>query len=490
MRILLLSLLTLLGFGTVVNANNIQVTNVTLAAQNGGTATFSFDLAWDNSWNIADGPANHDAAWVFAKISVNGGNWQPLELADLRTGGNPVSIATLSTTQDALGRMLYRSTDGAGTNTWTGLEIDWDYDTAGVDDNAVLEVRLFATEMVNVPEGEFTLGNAAGEDPISGSFVRWAGNNPILPYQPYSVTSENAIPMFFNFFQQSLGYEDGGDFSNDDIPAAFPKGYAAFYCMKYELSQQQWVDFYNTLTPTQQANLDATGPDGKNTDSEVDRNGVIWNPGEEATTTLPDLPMNYLPNDYYYAYLDWAGMRPMSELEYEKSCRGPATPVAGEYAWGTSRINTNAYTLTSAGMPSERVTNPGVNEGNASSVQVGSQLLRCGIFAASAANANREETGGTYYGIMDMTGSLIERAISIGESTSRDFTVRHGDGRLTAAGAADVATWPLSTIVLSFRGGSFLQSVDDLRMADRRFGDFSGAINEEINGIRGAISAE
>src|SRR5208283_4202281 len=41
------------------------------------------------------------------------------------------------------------------------------------------------------------------------------------------------------------------------------------------------------------------------------------------------------------AYAAWAGLRPYTELEYEKAARGPITPVNGEYAWGSTGI-TNA----------------------------------------------------------------------------------------------------------------------------------------------------
>ena len=39
------------------------------------------------------------------------------------------------------------------------------------------------------------------------------------------------------------------------IPSAYPKGYAAFYCMKYEVSEGQWVDFFNTLKDGQKGAL-------------------------------------------------------------------------------------------------------------------------------------------------------------------------------------------------------------------------------------------
>lgn len=53
---------------------------------------------------------------------------------------------------------------------------------------------------------------------------------------------------------------------------------------------------------------------------------------------------------------------------------------------------------------------------------------RCGIFAASALLNNREETGGSYYGIMELTGNVYERAITVGNPEGRAFTGLHGNG--------------------------------------------------------------
>ena len=71
---------------------------------------------------------------------------------------------------------------------------------------------------------------------------------------------------------------DEATFPGDRIgpsPPMYRKGFADFYCMKYEVSQQLRVDFFHTLTPTQQANLDVTGPDGKNSDAVI-RRTVVW----------------------------------------------------------------------------------------------------------------------------------------------------------------------------------------------------------------------
>ena len=33
-------------------------------------------------------------------------------------------------------------------------------------------------------------------------------------------------------------------------------------------------------------------------------------------------------------YSAWVGLRPMTELEFEKACRGPLATVDGEFPWG------------------------------------------------------------------------------------------------------------------------------------------------------------
>jgi len=54
------------------------------------------------------------------------------------------------------------------------------------------------------------------------------------------------------------------------------------------------------------------------------------------------------------AYLDWACLRPSSELEYEKACRGAnVSSTTGEFAWG---ISTPTFATTFAGAGTENGT--------------------------------------------------------------------------------------------------------------------------------------
>ena len=232
--------------------------------------------------------------------------------------------------------------------------------------------------------------------------------------------------------------------------------------MKYEVSQGQYVDFFNTLTNTQKTDRDITNSQHKNTDGVVARNTISYISGS-ATTTTPDRPLNYVNSDDALAYMDWSGLRMMTEFEFEKACRGPQTPVAGEFAWGTADIYAPASPLNmlNDGSPTATFSDPGTLIGNAFYQTTASGFggpSRCGIFAASAINKTREETGGSYYGIMEMTGNLYERMVSVGTPGGRAFDGSHGDGALSVAGAHNVANWPAVTGGdIGYRGGSYVQ---------------------------------
>ncbi len=43
---------------------------------------------------------------------------------------------------------------------------------------------------------------------------------------------------------------------------------------------------------------------------------------------------------------------------------------------------------------------------------------------------------------MEMSGNLIERPVSLGNTTGRLFDGLHGDGELSVNGNGDVSTWP------------------------------------------------
>ncbi|MGJ8744574.1 SUMF1/EgtB/PvdO family nonheme iron enzyme [Polaribacter sp.] len=451
-------------------ANNIRVSNISLENLNeaGGWVHVEFDLAWDNSWRISAGPSNWDAAWVFVKYRTNGDNWQHATV--YQTNSVAATGSTLEVSSDNKGAFIYRDADGDGNVNFTNVQLHWDYGSTNTSD--VLDVQVYAIEMVHVPEGAFYLGGTSGTEKNK---FHGGGSTSIS----YNVTSENAISIantVSNLYYTS-DTASAGDHSGS-LAANYPKGFGAFYCMKYETSEAQWLAFFNSLTEQQKGYHDITDADHKNSDTTVFRNTIAWTGGTaDATTTSPDRAIAYLHASDINAYMDWAAMRPMTELEYEKAARGPGTPKAGEFAWGNANINNIDYTISNSGFSTETVSNMAISTGNALYFDT-SNLFggpgRCGIFASSASNKTREETGGSYYGIMELSGNVYETCVTVGTSTGRAYSGLHGNGIIsTITGNGTTSSWPNNTTGdgYCYRGGAFVNAADFLRISDR----FDGA---------------
>jgi hypothetical protein len=81
--------------------------------------------------------------------------------------------------------------------------------------------------------------------------------------------------------------------------------------------------------------------------------------------------------------------------------------------------------------------------------------VRTGIFATGS--TGRATSGSGYYGNMELSGNLWERVVTLGNATGRTFSGVHGNGTLTAGGAADVAGWPAAAGT-GWKGGSWLNT--------------------------------
>ncbi len=368
-------------------ANNISVSNISLTGINKTDKYIQvkFDISWENSWRTSSAPNNWDAAWVFVKYKDKStGLWKHAKLnnsghiaptgSTITSGLVDVSQSFNAATNPAVGAFIYRSADGTGTFSVSEVELRWNYGENGltkVDNFVVEEVRVYAIEMVYVPEGAFRLGSGgqagttsdyAGSTREAGAFK--AGNTTNTPYQ---VSSENAITisnatgdLFGTSLNQSSPLANATILESGTsatLPAGFPKGFAAFYCMKHELNQQGLVDFLNTITVGQQSfqfepRISASGYNVyvmANSSTPALQNGIRASsplPASGPLTIFCDLngngvggesddgaakPANYMQPRNMLAYLDWACLRPMTEMEYEKACRGTANPVALEF---------------------------------------------------------------------------------------------------------------------------------------------------------------
>lgn len=519
-------------------ANNLKIENVKLIDQNQSVKTINvqFDISWDNSWRDSQ---NFDASWVFVKYRANtSSGWKH---ATLKLAGNTplgCSIGTgtpveIIVPEDRKGAFIEQTNQAAGTVNTKSVKMVWDYKADGLEDKAVssadMTVRVFGVEMVYIPKAAFYAGDGRSE---ASEFRLNISGGQVLPAP---VSTENPI-AFRTSFSDSGGVwyyasdESGSDDTNGaqfDVTGSFPKGYQAFYLMKYEISQGQYRDFLNTLTRNQQ-NKRTTAQLASvyamtNTPQTVFRNGLRVGAdgageleftcdvsGDGITNQANDgqwVAANFLSWMDLAAYADWAALRPMTELEFEKACRGSASAVYGQYAWGTASI-LDANSIINPGQASEAV-----QESDGFSIQFGDALqgganfgndgvqgpMRVGIFATAMSNTRGEASAG-YYGNLDLSGNLREMVVTLGNAEGRAFIGTHGDGSLSTLesfeGNANNVDWPgmdgvatrgvTSALGAGEKGGSFADLADKLQVSSR---SFAADVPEQRTAYRGGRCA-
>lgn len=466
-------------------SNNLHLSNLQLSSPTQLTLTIS----WENSWSLdaATVPGNHDAVWVFVKIKTGTSLWQHLPISvdsSLHHANSPLLIQP---SPDGIGLMVKRQTMGIGDILPTQIQIALQNPVTA----SQAQIMVFGIEMVEVSVGAFFAGDGISyhhfRDSLSG--------NPVL------IDSENAI----------VGISAGDTaIVASPIPETYPKGFQAFYQMKYEISQEQYVGFLNTLTFTQQASRTEKSPDSPagmivmGTFAPF-RNGIIiTNPGIQGQSTAKygvdnsangiadeaddgqSRACNFLNLQDVMAYLDWAGLRPMTELEYEKSCRGPELPVAREFAWGTSQV-VDANTILMDGTIQETVSEEATaTAGLASHGYFGpSGPLRSGFGGTDS--SDRLQLGAGYFGAAELSGNLWEPCVTV-DAVGLAFTGTHGNGELAADGNADIPDWP-NTSGGILRGGAhnsgIIGNFRDLAVSDRFYHDLHPAQRRNTTGGRG-----
>jgi len=514
-------------------ANNISIKKVAIVDTNriAKTASIRFNISWENSWRD---DVNWDAAWIFIKYRLPKDSvWQYKHLT-VSTSNNETgqgnTMMKFAIPEDRKGLFYYRQTNGAGNIKMDSVKLFWNYGADNVNEIDSVEVKVFATEMVYVPDGNYCLGDGNGKLRSSYSFqLKNAPNN-------FVTITNNWSPLINTFQCLTCGGNDDAILTNAGIRISglngidvtgdkvaeypdFPTGYRAFYVMKYPVTQGQYADFLNTLSlrdsifppytyQTDTTKLKKVNPKYKlalqnldpfyyNIPIDIQRHTILLDTSEgKYTVSRPDRAFGKATTFYYESFTDWASMRMLTELEYEKAARGPLPPMYKSYsnsyfgnndttlnwsgfdwAWGNDSMiaRTNSYgnsTLNYSGtengtefFSNYSVYNRYINPAQSNMVMGTSTTggdggvgpYRVGIFANDT--SSRVSSGATYYGIMDFSKNVAQMTVSIGNKTARTVSYKkNGDGLLNALGGSDIGEFytPDNNMGPAMMGGTYI----------------------------------
>ncbi len=478
-----------LAFPGLALASHLKIDNAMISEINTErkAATIQCDVSWDNGWKDE---INSDGVWIFAKFQDPEGLWKHATLksasgaqydykdctpARFSKGENP-DLGML-VPDEKRGFFLFR-TKGAGNVVAKNVRFGWNYAKDGVTPEQAMKskIKVFGFEMVYVPKGQYYVGDPKGPDGPDNTLYTYPNNGS------YLIKSEE--PILVDKVEGALFCDQDNPRSREDtpftIPKEFPKGFKAFWMMKYELTSQQFVDFLNTLTRKQQQSMveadisaDAVKKYYVKTNSEEEhlRNAIVCAKKGNGTTApvkfytyAPARTVNFMSWSNIAAIGDWAGLRPITELEYEKAARGPGEPLVNELAWGATmeddakigRVDT--FDGADGSGYEKKVPQTGVVNacfgGGIAPFDVGKKTVPDNpgfegpvsgeIFENSRHEGvpQRINDGASYYGARNLSGNVWERCVTIGHQLGRIYDGKRGGGELDAEGFCNVANWP------------------------------------------------
>lgn len=428
-------------------------------------------VSWDHSWRNG---RNHDAAWIFLSYRKRPGPWRPAMLMPSGSHGRHSGTETIiEVPEDRAGAFVSAAMPHRGAvDSTVDLRVDGSSLTDAGRDGPV-EWAAFGVEMVSIPEGPFWVGDQDAKALEMNAFYRSDGGGN--PAGLVKIESEREIAVGAKdgalFYRVSEPMYQGDGLG--PIPGPFPKGFQAFYLMKYELTQGQYAEFLNYI-PTQASAFRAIHA---GLEYRANRGTIEVQEGRFIARAAAR-PANFVSWNDSIAFAAWARLRPMTEFEYTKACRGPGEPVNGDYPWGSS---------SKAGLR-RLIVAP--DDDLVTSGEADEALL---------SDASREVFGASYYWVMDLAGSVWERVVTPATAAGRGFRGTHGNGRVTGFGAASNADWPQGDEApggYGYRGGGYYAHGFDAgelnphsRTEWRRFGAWGQGPRSVAYGFRGARTA-
>ncbi|MDD5210630.1 MAG: SUMF1/EgtB/PvdO family nonheme iron enzyme [Elusimicrobiales bacterium] len=416
-------------------SNHLAISGGSLSG-NSGAVNIGFNIAENNvtTGTSAGGGAYNTADWVFVKFSTmsgTDGSWNHATL----TGGSVGAGATLTAASDGKGVFLNHTANSAY---WTsGATVTWNSAADGVN-TVDVRVKVFAVSMVRVPQGPF-IYNAGG---IGGG----ASNN----------YGGGSAAVLSNASQLPAG-----------APAGWPNGYSGFYIGRYEITQGQYADFLNSIwSSTATALFYGSVIAGQNM---TYSSGNPYGSRYAAVDPAAPKAMSYTDG---WSYLSWAGLRPPTEMEWEKAGRD-INGDARTYPWGDTAPGTVTYNPPNEGGACIRKF---ANYNNVAGCQ---KVLDVGRYLSGDVYRAQAETGASPWGIADLGGGVKEMVINCGWT-----------GAVPANGSGTVsypASWPApGTAATGYRGGGYYETAASLRISARDMASFANDTRYTSTGGRGS----
>ena len=219
------------------------------------------------------------------------------------------------------------------------------YGTDGVADDAQVTLDVFASRDGVCADGSFSAGSGGTEASaftltnINTGVQRWRVDLP----HPRRVPDNNIGPMVTRPLLHEVRYYAGavrgflntlGRTQQDTRTETNLASGQTTITNRYVMSNNSAIQKRNGIRCD--ATIPATGT--------ITFIAILTVMGQvENLMTDRTLPKNTSTGQTVRVYADWAAMRPMTELEFEKACRGTASEVANEYVWGSTSITHDGY---------------------------------------------------------------------------------------------------------------------------------------------------
>ena len=416
-------------------ANNLKIGTPSFSNKQTTTLDVSFSVSQSNTFstptNTCSTDTAKDCAWIFMKYSTNSktGPWNHCTITGVSSGDD--ASTTIQSVSDSKGVFIFAN---ANRSQWTSgnVTVRWNFGADGLGSTLPSEIRfrVMGIEMVYISTGSYVY-NVGG---IGGS-----GSNNFGAGSQVVVASTGDVPT---------------GCSNN-----WPNGYRAFYLAKYEVSQRQYADFLNTVDPngtSGSAYYDVTQYNQNQYYILIDISRQI---GDRyfVASGMDNIGCNCMSDSDSKAYAAWSGLRPMTEMEFERAGRGCNN--TNIWPWGNVDPS-SGNTQDNRSGTSYHCELYYANCVIGSNVGPVGQYLSGLNISGSPQTRTSAQTGASPYGIADLSGNDNEEVIRCDYTT----TPTNGTGQISSG------TWQLYLI----RGGNYGDNAGIQKISDRSGTLFGG----------------